>query len=125
MDIIPIQASSVSCERVFSSGKETMSARRNRISGELMEQLQILKFSIKKGRPLNFTAGMNWKDELQTFEYLACTDPAGEPESYRRSLEVSDGDSDEMEDLLEDILSENSGKEEQGEEGEEEDFFLS
>jgi hypothetical protein len=124
MDIIPIQASSVPCERIFSSGKETMSARRNRISGELMEQLQILKFSIKKGRPLNFTAEMNWKDELQKFEYLACTDPAGEPESYRRGLEVSDVDSDEMEDILEDILSElaNSDEEKAGEEGE---FFFS
>jgi hypothetical protein len=94
-----------------------------------MEQLQILKFSVKKGRPLNFTAGMNWKDKLQTFEYLACTDPPGEPESYCLSLEVSDEDSDEMEDLLEDILSEleDSDEEEEEEEDEDEDenFFLS
>ena len=49
MDIIPIQASSVPCERVFSSGKETMAPRRRRISAKLMEALQILKYSIKKG----------------------------------------------------------------------------
>ena len=42
MDIIPIQASSVPCERVFSSGKATMAPWRSRISGELMESLQIL-----------------------------------------------------------------------------------
>jgi hypothetical protein len=39
MDIIPIQASSVPCERVFSSGKETMAPRRRRISAKLMEAL--------------------------------------------------------------------------------------
>ena len=89
-----------------------------------MEQLQILKFSIKKGRPLNFTAGMNWKDELQNFEYLACTDPAGEAESYRQGLEVPEVDSDEMEDILENILSELADSdEEEEEEEEEEDFF--
>ena len=45
MDILPAQASSVSCERVFSSSKETCTPRRNRINPELMEALQILKFS--------------------------------------------------------------------------------
>jgi hypothetical protein len=49
MDIIPIQASSVPCERVFSSGKETMAPWRRHISAKLMEALQILKYSIKKG----------------------------------------------------------------------------
>lgn len=46
MDILPIQASAVPCERVFSSSKETMSGRRNRINPGLMEALQMLKFSI-------------------------------------------------------------------------------
>ena len=49
MDIIPIQASSVPCERVFSSGKETMAPWRRRITPNLMEALQMLKYSIKKG----------------------------------------------------------------------------
>lgn len=40
-----------------------MTARRNRISSELMEALQMLKYTIKRGNPLNFTAGMN--DEEQ------------------------------------------------------------
>ena len=44
-DYLPIQASSVPCERVFSSSKETTTARRSRMSGTLMEQLQMLKFS--------------------------------------------------------------------------------
>jgi hypothetical protein len=64
MDILPIQASAVPCERVFSSGKETMTACRNCISGELMEALQLLKFSICQGRGLNltldFTSGLDW-----------------------------------------------------------------
>ena len=68
MDILPIQASSVPCERVFSSGKETHSARRNRISPDLMEALQLLKFSVKQGRGLNFTAGLSIEEQLKEME---------------------------------------------------------
>jgi hAT family C-terminal dimerisation region len=68
MDILPIQASAVPCERVFSSSKETMTARRNRISPELMESLQLLKHSIQQGRGLNFTDGLGWVQELQELE---------------------------------------------------------
>ena len=56
MDYLPIQATSVPCERVFSSAKETDTAKRNRMSPVLMEALQLLKFSLKKER-LNFMAG--------------------------------------------------------------------
>ena len=55
MDYLPIQASSVPCERVFSSSAETDTRRRNRISPPLMEALQMLKFYLKKER-LSFTA---------------------------------------------------------------------
>ncbi|PCH42723.1 hypothetical protein WOLCODRAFT_35289, partial [Wolfiporia cocos MD-104 SS10] len=44
MDILPIQASSVPCERVFSSGKETTVPCQNRLSPEMMEALQMLKY---------------------------------------------------------------------------------
>lgn len=50
MDYLPIQGSAVPCERVFSSAKETMSNRRNRILYGLMEQLQMLKFSFTAQR---------------------------------------------------------------------------
>ena len=68
LDILPIQATSVPCEHVFSSSKETTTARRNRISGELMEQLQMLKYSIKQGRQLNFTEGLAEKNQLEVLE---------------------------------------------------------
>jgi hypothetical protein len=55
MDYLPIQASAVPCERIFSSSGETDTKRRNRISPPLMEALQMLKLYLKKGR-LNFTA---------------------------------------------------------------------
>ena len=48
MDYLPIQATSVPCERVFSSAKETDTAKRNRMSPVLMEALQLLKFMLKK-----------------------------------------------------------------------------
>jgi len=54
MDYLPIQASAVPCERIFSSSAETDTKRRNRIGPLLMEALQMLKFHLKKSR-LNFT----------------------------------------------------------------------
>jgi len=56
MDYLPIQATSVPCERVFSSAKDTDIAKRNRVSPFLMEALQILKHLLKKER-LNFMKG--------------------------------------------------------------------
>lgn len=56
MDFLPIQATAVPCERVFSSSAETDTKRRNRISPLLMEALQMLKFKLKKNR-LDFTVG--------------------------------------------------------------------
>lgn len=56
MDYLPIQATSVPCERVFSSAKDTDTAKRNRISSVLMEALQMLKHLLKKER-LNFIKG--------------------------------------------------------------------
>lgn len=50
MDYLPIQASSVSCEHVFSSSSETDTKKRNRINGLLMEVLQMLKFALKRDR---------------------------------------------------------------------------
>jgi len=68
MDIISIQASSVPCERVFSSGKETLSARRNSLAPDFMEALQLLKFSTRQGRKLSFTEGLNQNDEISELE---------------------------------------------------------
>lgn len=79
MDILPIQGSAVPCERVFSSAKETMSARRNRITPELMEALQMLKFSVQKGRGLNFTEGLDKESEINELEKMA-TDEGRIPE---------------------------------------------
>jgi len=70
MDILPIQGSAVPCECVFLSAKEMMAARRSRISPELMRALQMLKFSVKQGRGLDFTNGLNWEDELNELEIL-------------------------------------------------------
>jgi hAT family C-terminal dimerisation region len=58
MDYLPIQATAVPCERVFSSSAQTSTRRRNRIRPILMEALQMLKFHFKKEH-LNFTK--NWK----------------------------------------------------------------
>src|SRR5271156_1150734 len=136
MDIIPIQASSVPCEWVFSSGKATMAPRRSRISPKLMEALQILKFSIRKGRPLKFTEGMGWKEELKEFELKALTAPLGDAEAYGRSLQESDNDSDdlmdkvdklgdEFEKLEKELISElEEGGVEEGDDDDDDDIYV-
>jgi hypothetical protein len=68
MDILPIQASAVPCERIFSSAKETMAPRRNRVSSDLMEALQLLKFALRNGRSLDFSVGLGYTDELEEME---------------------------------------------------------
>jgi hypothetical protein len=69
MDVLPIQGSAVPCERVFSSGKYTTTARRNRLGPTMMEALQMQKFSIKRGPySLNFTSGMAERDEIGKLE---------------------------------------------------------
>lgn len=55
MDILPAQASSVPCERMFSSSKDTCTPRRNRLSPAFIEVLQILKFYYRQDR-LDFTS---------------------------------------------------------------------
>jgi len=68
MDILPIQASSVPCERVFSSSKETITARRNSLSPRLIEALQVLKYATKQGRGISFIEGLDGAEELIELE---------------------------------------------------------
>ncbi|KAJ6466077.1 hypothetical protein DFH09DRAFT_885237, partial [Mycena vulgaris] len=50
LDVLPVQASAVPCERVFSSSKETDALRRGNLSPPVMEMLQIPKFIYRGGR---------------------------------------------------------------------------
>lgn len=54
LDILPVQASAVPCERVFSSSKQSCEDHRNRATPKLFEALQFRKHALKKNR-LNFT----------------------------------------------------------------------
>lgn len=56
LDILPIQATSVPSERVFSSSKRTATDQRNALGPVVMEALQILKFYVQQER-LDFSRG--------------------------------------------------------------------
>ena len=84
MDYLPIQASAVPCERVFSSSAETDTKKRNRINPELMEALQVLKFALKKSR-LNFTA------HLQLPEHSMSGDGPSPTNSLTEMLKMNPG----------------------------------
>ncbi|KIJ30030.1 hypothetical protein M422DRAFT_104908, partial [Sphaerobolus stellatus SS14] len=49
-DYLPAQASSVLAEHIFSSSAETDTRCQNCLSPHLMEQLQMLKFMLRKSR---------------------------------------------------------------------------
>lgn len=66
LDYLAIQGSAVPCEHVFSSAKETMTPRCNQIHEDLIEMLQMLKFSLKTGECLDFTQGISHKD-IETY----------------------------------------------------------
>lgn len=70
MDILPIQGTSVPSERIFSSARETNTDRRSRLSAEMMQALQVLKFAIKSKGTLSFTHGMTQEEQLEYLESL-------------------------------------------------------
>jgi hypothetical protein len=51
LDILPLQASSVPCERLFSASKQTADDRRARLGAERFEELQIMKFAWRNTVP--------------------------------------------------------------------------
>lgn len=95
MDYLPIQASAVPCERVFSSSAETDTKKRNRISPLLMEVLQMLKFHLKKER-LNFMEG--WLTAEKEMSKI-------EPEEGLLQKLLDPSFQDAMEDVMESINS--------------------
>jgi hypothetical protein len=91
LDILPVQASAVPCERVFSSSKETCTDRRNRILPKLLEALQFRKFKCKQAR-LNFMENFLAREEDYTI--------GGELTDFAVEELLSLGRVDELTDLL-------------------------
>lgn len=101
MDYLPIQASAVPCERVFSSSAETDTRRRNRISSLLMEALQMLKFYFKKER-LNFTKDWAVTEKEMTevdqeLDLLAKLFEGNYQDGLDRVLQAINSDSEDLE----------------------------
>jgi hAT family C-terminal dimerisation region len=91
MDYLPIPGSAVPCERVFLSAKEMMTPQRNRISEDLIEALQGLKYSLQHGSTSRaFTAGLSGEEELEMLEAEAKYDNmvATDPALFREQLSV-------------------------------------
>ena len=69
MDLLPAQASAVPCERIFSSGKQTCTDRRNRLSPDTIEILQVLKFAYSQDQ-LNFEDPVMKEEDLYYLQML-------------------------------------------------------
>jgi hypothetical protein len=66
MDYLPIQAMPISYKHVFSSAKDTDTAKQNQISPALIEALQMLKYSLKKEH-LNFMEGWSTLTDVMSW----------------------------------------------------------
>jgi hAT family C-terminal dimerisation region len=69
LDVLPVPASSVPCERLFSAAKEVADDRRSRLGSKKFEELQVMKFAWHNDIP--DLAVWNSKDveEIDTMEY--------------------------------------------------------
>ena len=89
MDYLPNQATSVPCERVFSLAALTDVPRRSRIKPELMEALQMVKFSLRRER---FNMMSYWNTPDLMMKSLTSGDQStvilgGDPHASDRALE--------------------------------------
>jgi hypothetical protein len=71
-----------------------MTPRRRRIRPAFMEKLQMLKFSIRKEKELDFTDALRWAEELMELEQIQKDAAPSDPFAYQRSLQVVDDDGD-------------------------------
>lgn len=83
MDYLPIQASAVPCERIFSSSAETDTKKRNRITPILMEALQMLKYHFKKMR-------LDFSQDATVDQWEIMDDPEGPMDADRTGLQGED-----------------------------------
>ncbi|GLB39419.1 hypothetical protein LshimejAT787_0605810 [Lyophyllum shimeji] len=69
LDILPAQASSIPCERLFSGSKQTADARRTKLGAKVFEELQIMKYAWR--RDVSDFAAMNSRyiEEIDIHEY--------------------------------------------------------
>jgi hypothetical protein len=74
LDILPCQASSVPCERLFSASKQTADLRRSSLGAKHFEELQIMKFAWRS--KILDNAEQNWTrvEEVQSGEYSEILD---------------------------------------------------
>ncbi|QRW13808.1 Zinc finger, BED-type predicted [Ceratobasidium sp. AG-Ba] len=91
MDVLPVQASSVSSERAFSSSKLTCTRERNLISPENLERLQFLKHALHR-QPVSGATGL----ATQPLDFMAhITHPAVEGETETEpNVDTADSESD-------------------------------
>lgn len=115
LDVMPVQASAVACERVFSSSKETDALRRRCTAPSFFEILQRFKFSIKKARLYELTwAHFDGEEDLKPFQLSNTRTLAGLLDFLDDPEYHSDDDADDLADSDVDSDSHHSGSGDEG-----------
>ena len=72
LDVLPVQASAVPCERIFSSSKETCALRRSLLSASTLEVLQFLK-QLFKDEQFQFVSHLIAKEDDYAIDHATET----------------------------------------------------
>jgi hypothetical protein len=93
LDVLPSQASSVPCERLFSASKQTADYRRASLGAKRFEELQIMKFAWRKGLSDLATWNSSQVEEVNIEDYdlmLEAEDASAELDSVVDGLAFED-----------------------------------
>jgi hypothetical protein len=90
LDILPCQASSVPCERLFSTSKQTADLRRSSLGAKRFEELQVMKFAWRT--KILDNAEQNWAqvEEVQLDEYSEFLDADERSAEWDRQIVDTD-----------------------------------
>ena len=94
MDILPIPASSVPCERLFSAAKEIADDQRARLGPKKFEELQLTKFAWRNNVPDLAAWNSSQTEEVDIGEFAEFTELFDED----KWLEDFDRDTDNIDD---------------------------
>jgi hAT family C-terminal dimerisation region len=70
LDILPIPASSVPCERLFSAAKEVADDRRSRLGSKKFEEMQVMKFAWRNNIPNLAAWNSNEIEEIEEIDAM-------------------------------------------------------
>ncbi|EKM81447.1 hypothetical protein AGABI1DRAFT_36291 [Agaricus bisporus var. burnettii JB137-S8] len=94
LDVLPIQASAVPCERLFSASKQVATDRRSRLGSDRFEELLVMK-SAWRGTMVDWAAVNTAEvEEVDLVDYVELLEADKQAQEWEEVIEISDTQSD-------------------------------